>query len=180
MTYGFNGFPATYQQYYPQFQPFQSNFQQNNVQNQQQPIQQQEQKAINGFDWVLGQEGATSYIVPPGKTFILFDASPNSNHFYLKSSDYTGKPSPAMMFDYCEHKEDQEKVKEKQEVDLSGCAKKDDFEVLRSEIEELKKKPEPDVLTADDVREIFDEMIGDRFAQLTAPVHEPKTRKKEA
>ena len=71
-----NGYPATYPQYYPQFQPIQPNYQQNNVQNQQYPVQQQEQKTINGFDWVLGPEGAASYIVPAGKTFILFDAIP--------------------------------------------------------------------------------------------------------
>lgn len=175
-----NGYPATYPQYYPQFQPTQPNYQQNNVQNQQYPVQQQEQKTINGFDWVLGPEGAASYIVPAGKTFILFDAIPNNMHFYLKSSDMSGKPSPAVMFDYSEHKEDQTQKKEKAEVDLSGCVKKDDFDSLRKELDELKKKPEPNYLTSDDVREIFDELIGDRFAQFTAATHETKTRKKEA
>lgn len=176
MPLPFNGYPATYQQYYPQFQPM---YQQPNSQIQQIPAQ-QEQKAINGFDWVIGDDGANAYMVPAGKTFILFDASPNSEHFFLKSSDPMGKPSPAIKFDYCEHKEEKKNPEEKaQVVDLSTCAKKEDFDVLRKEFEELKKKPEPDHLTAEDVREIFNELIDDRFAKLTAPASETKSRKKE-
>lgn len=175
MPLNFGGYPATYQQYYPQIQPYQGAFPQNNIQAQ--PQQVQDQKAINGFDWVLGSEGAASYLVPAGKTFILFDASPNSDHFYIKTADMTGKPYPAVMFDYCEHKDEPVKKDEKPVVDLSDCVKKGDLEALRKEIEELRQKSE--AISADDVREIFDQMIGDRFSQLTAPTHEAKTRKKE-
>lgn len=178
MPLAFNGFPATYPQMYPQYPGYQQMYQQQPAQIPQQ--QSQEQKAINGFDWVLGSEGAASYIVPAGKTFILFDASPNSEHFFLKSSDLTGKPSPAIMFDYCEHKEEQKKPEEKPVIDLSGCVKKEDLEPLRKDLQKLMNKPEPETLTHEDVREIVDQIMNDRFAQLTGAAHEPKTRKKEA
>lgn len=132
-----NGFPATYQPYIQQYQP------------------QQDQRAIHGFDWVLGAEGANAYNVPLGKTFILFDASPNSNHFFLKSTDATGRPMPAVMFDYEQHK-----VEAGQDMYVPVAQ----FEALKKELDEIKSKPTPATLTAEDVRDLFDQMMEQRFS----------------
>ena len=108
------GFPATYQPFY---QP---------------PIVQQNQRSIHGFDWVIGSQGANAYVVPAGKTYVLFDATPDSDHFFLKSSDAAGKPFPAMMFDYSPHKENVEKEPERSEIDLSGFVTKTDLDELKA------------------------------------------------
>lgn len=138
------GFPATYQ-------PLQ------------QYIPQQTQRSIHGFDWVIGSQGANAYVVPAGKTYVLFDATPDSDHFYLKSSDATGKPFPAIMFDYCPHTDDKP---ERPEVDMSGFATKEDINELKAGL-----------LTIESVKEVFDQMIDDRFSQLSSTG--TKTRKKE-
>lgn len=165
------GFPMGYQQiqqpqqYYPQPQyPMQG----------MQP--QQDQRTIHGFDWVIGMQGANAYAVPAGKTFVLFDASPDSHSFFLKSTDITGKPFPPIMFDYEQHKEELQQAPSAPAVDLSGYVPVKQFEALKAELEALKSKPMPDVLTAEDVRDMFDQMIEQRFARVSVPA-ESKPRK---
>lgn len=165
-----NGFSTPFQQPYFQ-QPY--TYQQPVQQMPSPPNPQQGQMAIHGFDWVLGHDGANAYNVPVGKTFILFDASPNSNHFFLKSTDITGKPLPAVMFDYEQHKEEPQAAAS---VDLSGYVPVAQFEALKKELEEIKAQPAPVSLTAEDVKELFDQMMEQRFARTTA---EPKGKKAE-
>ena len=63
----FNGFPATYPQYY------------------QQPQQ-------NGSPiWIQGEAAAKSYLVAPNTTVVLFDSEQQT--IYLKSADPSGMPS---------------------------------------------------------------------------------------
>ena len=63
----FNGFPATYPQYY------------------QQPQQ-------NGSPiWIQGEAAAKSYLVAPNSTVVLFDSEQQT--IYLKSADPSGMPS---------------------------------------------------------------------------------------
>lgn len=147
-----SGFPATYQPMYPQYQqPYM-----------QQPYpQQQDQRAIHGFDWVIGRQGADAYTVPAGKTFILFDAAPDSHQFFIKSADPTGKPYPAAVFDYVQHKDDDKPAA----VDLSGYVPLAQFEALKKEMDELKAQPMPETLTAEDVKDMFDQMMEQRFAK---------------
>lgn len=68
-----NGFPMTYQQYYPQYQ------------------QPQVQQQNNSVIWVQGEAGAKSYLVAPNTTVQLWDSE--SQTIYLKSADASGMPS---------------------------------------------------------------------------------------
>lgn len=65
-----NGYPVTYQQYYPNYQ--------------QQPSQ-------NSIIWVQGEAGAKSYLVAPNTTVQLWDSE--QQVIYLKSADASGMPS---------------------------------------------------------------------------------------
>lgn len=74
----YNGFPATYQNYYPQYNGY------NQMQNQQ-------QVQNNNIIWVSGEAGAKSYLVAPNTTVQLWDS--DENVIYLKSADASGMPS---------------------------------------------------------------------------------------
>ena len=76
-----NGFPMTYQQYYPQYQ-------QQIPQSAQ--IQAQQQNS-NSIIWVQGEAGAKSYLVAPNTTVQLWDSEAQT--IYLKSADASGMPS---------------------------------------------------------------------------------------
>lgn len=172
------GFPVSYQPvqpYYSQPQYMQQTVPQQYMNNVVQQGVPQDQRTIHGFDWVLGSQAANAYTVPAGKTFVLFDATPNSDHFWLKSSDVTGKPFPAVMFDYAPHKEDEKADSHAQSVDLSGYVPIKEFDELKKELSTL-KETKNEALTSDDVKELFDKMMEDRFSQLSAP---SKTKKKE-
>lgn len=71
-----NGFPASYQPYYPQY-------------GVQMPQVQPQQN--NGIIWVQGEAGAKSYLVAPNNTVQLWDSE--SQTIYLKSADASGMPS---------------------------------------------------------------------------------------
>lgn len=137
----------------------------------------QDQRTIHGFDWVIGMQGANAYNVPVGKTFVLFDASPGSNSFFLKSTDITGRPYPPVMFDYEQHKEAEPAPSPApQKVDLSGYVPVAQFDALKQELEALKNRQMPSSLTVEDVRELFDQMMEQRFARVASPA-ETKSRK---
>ena len=141
-------------------QPFQ------NTQFPPQPAQ--DQRTIHGFDWVIGMQGANAYNVPVGKTFVLFDASPGSNSFFLKSTDITGRPYPPVMFDYEPHKEAEPAPSQTmQQVDMSGYVPIAQFNDLKRELEELKARQVPEGMTADEVRELFDQLMEQRFARAS-------------
>ena len=60
------------------------------VQPQQQP-QLQQQQNVGGIIWVLGEEGAKSFLVAPNNTVPLWDSE--KQVIYLKSVDAFGRPS---------------------------------------------------------------------------------------
>ena len=68
-----NGYPVTYQQYYPT----QQNMYQSQIQN--------------SIIWVQGEAGAKSYLVAPNTTVQLWDSE--QQVIYLKSADASGMPS---------------------------------------------------------------------------------------
>lgn len=68
-----NGFPFTYQPYYPQ------------------SYQAPTQTASGGIIWVQGEAGAKSYLVAPNSTVQLWDSERQT--IYLKSADASGMPS---------------------------------------------------------------------------------------
>ena len=130
-------------------------FQQMPVQQQipmQTPIQQMpmvQQIPTNDMLWVLGQTEAESYLVAPNNSVTLWDK--NKDTVYIKSVNAQGVPSMRIL-DYVERMpENAPKTPEKH---VCQCGKdfvrKDAFEVLqgeiedlRSELEELKAKPKP-------------------------------------
>lgn len=140
-----NGYPATYQQYYPQYQ--QPMYQQ--------PMQTQQVQAVpqmqnpqpqdgNGIIWISGIEGAKGYLVAPGKSVMLMDAEAST--FYIKSTDASGMPLPLRIFDYTErtqqtqpHSPITEQSAPQPEIDLSGYITRDEFE---KRISELSQKPQ--------------------------------------
>lgn len=139
-----NGYPVTYQQYYPQYQ--QPMYQQP-IQTQQVPTVPQSQNAQqsgNGILWVQGESAARSYNVAPGMSVMLMDS--DSNTFFIKSADASGMPLPLRIFDYTErtqqtqpHSPITEQSVLQPEIDLSGYVTRDEFE---KRISELSQKPQ--------------------------------------
>lgn len=119
----FNGFPATYPQYY------------------QQPQQQ------NGLIWVQGEAGAKSYLVAPNSTVQLWDSE--NPVIYIKSADASGMPSMKVL-DYTVRdsaKNTGISASTGVEDKLSGYATKseiqavsDQIAVLRDRVEKLTKE----------------------------------------
>lgn len=122
-----NGFPVTYQQYYPQYQPIQPVLPQNNVQN----AQNQQSNRI----WVQGEAGARSYLVAPNNTVELWDSE--ASVIYLKSADVSGMPSIKIL-DYTIRDTGKEPSPVKNEV----YATKEQVDSMNEQIESLKKKIE--------------------------------------
>ena len=139
-----NGYPVTYQQYYPQYQ--QPMYQQP-IQTQQVPTvpqSQNTQQSGNGILWVQGESAARSYNVAPGMSVMLMDS--DSNTFFIKSADASGMPLPLRIFDYTErtqqtqpHSPITEQSVPQPEIDLSGYVTRDEFE---KRISELSQKPQ--------------------------------------
>lgn len=139
-----NGYPATYQQYYPQYQQpmYQQPMQTQQVQTV--PQVQNTQQSGNGILWVQGESAARSYNVAPGMSVMLMDS--DSNTFFIKSADASGMPLPLRIFDYTErtqqtqpHSPITEQSAPQPEIDLSGYITRDEFE---RRISELSQKPQ--------------------------------------
>ena len=117
----YNGYPVTYQQYYPQYQ-------------------QPQQQASNSIIWVQGESAARSYNVAPGQSVLLMDSE--SSTFFVKSADASGMPMPLRIFDYTERtSQPQSKpdIAEKQDIDMSMYITRDEFEKRISELSAPKK-----------------------------------------
>ena len=139
-----NGYPVTYQQYYPQYQQpmYQQPIQTQQVQTV--PQSQNTQQSGNGILWVQGESAARSYNVAPGMSVMLMDS--DSNTFFIKSADASGMPLPLRIFDYTErtqqtqpHSPITEQSVPQPEIDLSGYVTRDEFE---KRISELSQKPQ--------------------------------------
>ena len=115
-----NYYPVNYQQYYPQMN---NSFPTQNTQQQN-----------NGMTWVVGENGADSYLVAPGQTVQLWDST--APVFYLKTADSMGRPSKRV-FDYTERGA---VVETKQNLPFADFASKDDVDYLKQEIEALRAK----------------------------------------
>ena len=125
----FNGYPATYPQYYPQFQQNQPVSVQNNAQNTQ-----------NGIIWVQGEAGAKSYLVAPNNTVQLWDSE--SQTIYLKSADASGMPSMKIL-DYTIRdlaKNPANSLSNPSMGNLSDFATKSEIAAISAEIDALQRK----------------------------------------
>lgn len=110
-----NGFPMSYQQYYPQYQ-------------QQYPVSQN-----NGIIWVQGEAGAKSYMVAPNSTVQLWDSE--AQVIYLKSADASGMPSIKTL-DYTIRELPRQTP---QNAPESRFATVDDITAIKAEIERIKE-----------------------------------------
>lgn len=120
-----NGYPASYQQYYPQYQPFSQVSQQNNVQPQQ-----------NNIIWVQGEAGAKSYLVAPNTTVQLWDSERQT--IYLKSADASGMPSIKTL-DYVIRENTPQTHENAPELNFATI---DDIDSLKAEIKKIKEELE--------------------------------------
>ena len=119
-----NGFPMTYQQYYPQYQP---------------PMQQPQN---NGVIWVQGEAGAKSYLVAPNTTVQLWDSE--SQTIYLKSADASGMPTMKVL-DYTIRDSNKNPLKTAETVSTdkyTEFATKRELDGILCEIDVLKAKLE--------------------------------------
>ncbi len=108
-----NGYPASYQMYYPQYQ--------------------QQTQQNNSITWVQGEAGAKSYLVAPNTTVQLWDSE--AQVIYLKSADASGMPSIKTL-DYT-IREAPQQIAPAVTVEY---ATKADLEELRNIVEKLKKE----------------------------------------
>ena len=94
----------------------------------------QPQPQQNNTIWVVGENGADSYLVAPGQTVLLWDST--APVLYLKSADSMGRPSKKIL-DYTVREEALNMPKLEPQRDF---ASKDDIENLKAEIEALRAK----------------------------------------
>ena len=97
------------------------------------PLQNQPQQN-NGIIWVVGENGADSYLVAPGQTVLLWDST--APVIYVKSADSMGRPSKRI-YDYTERGA---MVQSKDILPQSDFAKQSDVDYLKNEIESLRAK----------------------------------------
>ena len=112
-----NGYPATYQQFYPQ------------------PVVQQSQNQ-SGLNWIQGEQSAKSYLVAPNSSVVLFDSE--SQTIYIKSADASGMPSMKIL-DYS-IRDISKTVPAPISVESEAYATKKDIAGINEQIKELKSK----------------------------------------
>ena len=119
-----------YNNYYPMNYPnFYQQAQGNWLQNGTSPQPQQ-----NGITWVVGENGADSYLVAPGQTVMLWDST--APVIYLKSADNLGRPSKKIL-DYTERNASAQTEHISAQSDF---VTKDELSSLKEEIDSLKAK----------------------------------------
>lgn len=95
---------------------------------------QNQQQSNNGIIWVVGENGADSYLIAPGQTVMLWDST--APVIYLKTADNMGRPSKRIL-DYTERGA----LAQKAEFSpVSDYATKEDVSLIREEIDSLKAK----------------------------------------
>ncbi len=115
----------------------------------QQPIQQPQtmpvqsapmQQAGTDIVWVQGEAGAKSYPVAPNTRLMLMDSE--ADVFYIKSADGSGMPLPLRTFDYVERTSDKPRETAQEHVCKCGdkFVKRDDFDALAAELEEMRRR----------------------------------------
>lgn len=100
----------------------------------------------NSIVWVQGEAGASAYPVAKGQTIMLMDANPNSNMFYIKSTDpYTGRPLPLEKYHYSRIIDAQIQNDANSSMGMESQASngsyvpREEFDSLKSQLEKLQK-----------------------------------------
>lgn len=116
-----NGFPASYQQYYPQYSQQQFNSYQGS----------------SNIIWVQGLEAAKAYQIAPGVTLPLWDS--DAQVIYLKSCDASGMPSMKII-DYTIRTEPVRKAQNALSPTNSTVVTQQDLDALQNQIDALKQQ----------------------------------------
>lgn len=123
-----NGFPMTYQQYYPT-QP--------NAYPTQMNVTPTQPTQNNGIIWVQGEAGAKSYLVAPNNTVQLWDSE--SQTIYLKSADASGMPSMKIL-DYKIRNSEPAQIASPVSEDNKNYVTLSEFNVIKAELTTLKNE----------------------------------------
>ena len=91
----------------------------------------------NSINWVQGEAGAKSYPVAPSQSVMLMDSE--NEVFYIKTVDASGMPLPLRIFDYKERKENEKKVEEVSQIDMSEYITREEFEKRMNGINNSRK-----------------------------------------
>lgn len=95
---------------------------------------QNQQQSNNGIIWVVGENGADSYLVAPGQTVMLWDST--APVIYLKTADNMGRPSKRIL-DYTERGA----LAQKTEIPpQSNYVTKEELSTIKEEINSLRAK----------------------------------------
>lgn len=119
----------------------------------------------NGIIWVQGEAAAKAYPVQPGTSVLLMDSE--CENFYIKSTDNMGMPQPLRTFEYHEIITPQvtNSLANNPSMDLSEYIKRSEYDNLKSEFEELKKKIDASNDTMTVTRQKIDSSRRDRNGQ---------------
>jgi hypothetical protein len=89
--------------------------------------------------WVEGEIGAKSYPLARGASVIMFDTTPGSDKFWMKSSDpYMGRPTPVRQFKYIEETGTSQ-MSGAAQPDMSKFVSRDEYDKLQNELMDMKK-----------------------------------------
>ena len=125
------------QNFYAQNQQQNSWNQQNNqTHSTQQEAQPQPVQNVN-WVYVSGVDGAKNQIVQPGQTVWMMDN--NQPYFYVKSVDNVGS-STFRVFQFAEVAEPANEQPEQPQIDLSQYVQREEFEKLKTQLEQLTTK----------------------------------------
>jgi hypothetical protein len=91
----------------------------------------QQSQSNSGFQWVQGEAAAKAFHVDPGQTVLLMDS--DSPVLYLKSTDVSGRPTPMVVYDLVERKEQPTTNQGASNIDLSEYVKRSDIESIIAE-----------------------------------------------
>ena len=116
------GYQNTYYQQMPNTNPYSG---------MQQTYYQQPQQTNSGFQWVQGESAAKAFHVDPGQTVLLMDS--DNPVLYLKSTDVSGRPTPMVIYDLVERKEQPVVNNMVEKIDLSEYVKRSDIENIIAE-----------------------------------------------
>lgn len=137
--YNFPNYQQMYQPYYQQqIQQLQNqipNIQQQMFQSQ----QNQQPSSQNGglFYFVNSQKEAEDWVLGAGQTAFFFER--NASVFYIKSVAQNGLSQPIEVYDYTQRTEASEGANSEVVVDMDKYITRDEFEVLKAELEAIKE-----------------------------------------
>lgn len=138
----YQNYPNYQQNYQQAYQPYYQQIQQ--LQNQIPQIQQQmpQQTQNSGiFFFVNSQKEVDEWVLNAGQTAFFFDR--NNPIFYIKSVAQNGLSQPVEVYDYKQRETPVEAAKTDSIIDIEQFVTKDEFNALKSQIENMQNEHKP-------------------------------------